>query len=321
MIILDKYLRQPTAADEMEWTYIMNQCRKPTLADRPWIQKLYEASGYRGAEYTFANLYLWSSYYGEVAEVEGYLCQRLVYRGVHQYLYPAGSGDIRPVLERIIADSRREGKPLVIRSLTHETMEQLESLYPGRFTFTPDRDAYDYLYEIDALADLKGKKLQAKRNHINRFVEAYPDWYTRVITVHNLHVCEKLAERWYESHHESAADRRALTKAFEHFEALEFEGIILYAEEGYPVGFSMGNRISADTFDVNFEKAFADVQGAYPLVNREFARYIREHHPDIRYLNREDDMGIEGLRKAKESYHPIFLEKFIATEKEEAAPC
>ena len=84
----------------------------------------------------------------------------------------------------------REGKPLVIRSLTHETMEQLESLYPGRFTFTPDRDAYDYLYEIDALADLKGKKLQAKRNHINRFVEAYPDWYTRVITVHNLHVCE-----------------------------------------------------------------------------------------------------------------------------------
>ena len=89
----------------------MNECRKPTLADRPWIQKLYEASGYRGAEYTFANLYLWSFYYGEVAEVEGYLCQRLTYRGVHQYLYPAGSGDIRPVLERIIADSRRRASP------------------------------------------------------------------------------------------------------------------------------------------------------------------------------------------------------------------
>ena len=294
----------------------MNECRKPTLADRPWIQKLYEASGYRGAEYTFANLYLWSFYYGEVAEVEGYLCQRLTYRGVHQYLYPAGSGDIRPVLERIIADSRREGKPLVIRSLTNETKAQLESLYPGRFEFTPDRDAYDYLYEIDTLADLPGRKLQSKRNHINRFVEAWPGWYTRPVTVHNLHVCEKLAEKWYESHHESAADRRALTKALEHFEALEFEGIILYAEEGRPVGFDLGNRISADTFDVNFEKAFAEIQGAYPLVNREFARYIREKHPGIRYLNREDDMGIEGLRKAKESYYPIFLEKYIATEKE-----
>jgi len=76
----------------------------------------------------------------------------------------------------------------------------------------------------------------------------------------------------------------------------------------------MGNRISRDTFDVNFEKAFADVQGAYPLVNREFARFIQTNHPEIRYLNREDDMGVEGLRKAKESYHPIFLEKYIARE-------
>ena len=150
----------------------MNQCRKPTLADRPWIQRIYESSGYRGAEYTFANLYLWSFYYGEVAEVEGYLCQRLNFRGVHQYLYPAGSGDIRPVLERIFADSRREGKPLVIRSLTRETMAQLESLYPGQFTYEPDRDSYDYLYEIGTLADLPGRKLQSKRNHINRFIEA-----------------------------------------------------------------------------------------------------------------------------------------------------
>ena len=246
--------------------------------------------------------------------MEGYLCQRLNYRGVHQYLYPAGCGDIRPVLERIIADSRREGKPLVFRSLTDETKAQLEALYPGRFCYVEDRDAFDYLYEIDTLAELPGRKLQSKRNHINRFVESWPNWYTKVITPHNLHVCEKLAEKWYESHHDSAADRRALTKALEHYEALEFEGLLLYAEEGRPVGFSMGNRISADTFDVNFEKAFADIQGAYPLVNREFARYVRDRHPEIRYLNREDDMGIEGLRKAKESYHPIFLVKYVATE-------
>ena len=184
MIILDKYLRQPTAADEMEWIYTMNQCRKPTLADRPWIQKLYEASGYRGRGVHLRQplslvVLLWRGGRGGGLSLPA----ASFYRGVHQYLYPAGSGDIRPVLERIIADSRREGKPLVIRSLTHETMEQLESPLPRAASpFTPDRDAYDYLYEIDALADLKGKKLQAKRNHINRFVEAYPDWYTRVIT-------------------------------------------------------------------------------------------------------------------------------------------
>lgn len=292
----------------------MLEFKKPVLADRPWIQRLYEASGYRGAEYTFANLYLWSSYYGEVAEYRGFLCQRLTYRGVHQYIYPAGAGDVKPVLEALWEDSRREGHPFVLRSLTKETMATLQALYPDRFDYAENRDAFDYLYEIDTLAELKGKKLQAKRNHINRFVEAYPDWHVKAVTADNLHVCQKLAEHWYESHHESAADRRAMEKAFDHFEKLGFEGVILYSDHDHAVGFSMGNRISADTFDVNFEKAFADIQGAYALVNREFARYIREKHPEIQYLNREDDMGIEGLRKAKESYHPIFLEKYIATE-------
>lgn len=288
--------------------------RKPTLADREWIQRIYECSGYRGAEYTFANLYLWSYFYGEVTEYMGHLCQRLTYKGMHQYIYPAGCGSVKPVIDRLWQDSREVGKPFVIRSLTRDTMERLELLYPGQFTYEENRNAFDYLYEIGTLCELAGKKYQAKRNHINRFVEANPNWHTEPVTVENLDICRALAEKWYENHPDSEADRRALEKAMAHFKELEFEGIILYGEDG-PVGFSMGNRISTDTFDVNFEKSFADIQGAYPLVNREFARYIREKHPEIQFLNREDDMGLENLRKAKESYHPILLEKFIAKEK------
>lgn len=288
--------------------------KKPELSDRAWIQELYQCSGFRGAEYTFANLYLWSFYYGEVAGFRGFLCQRLTYQGVRQYIYPAGCGDVKPVLDALWEDSRQAGQPFVIRSLTKETMVKLESLYPGRFAYEENRNAFDYLYEIDTLAELAGKKYQAKRNHINRFLEAHPDWYTEPVTEDNLEVCRELADRWCAAH-EDAGDRRALEKAFANYRALEFEGIVLYAAPGEAVGFSMGNRISRDTFDVNFEKAFAHVQGSYPLVNREFARYIRQTHPEIRYLNREDDMGIEGLRKAKESYHPIFLEKYIAREK------
>ena len=287
--------------------------KKPTIADRPWIQEIYECSGFRGAEYTFANLYLWSYFYGEVCEHNGFLCQRLNYKDIHQYIYPAGCGDPKPVLDLLWEDSHAKGWPFVVRSLTKETMFALETMYPGKFTYEDNRNAYDYLYEIETLAELKGKKYQAKRNHINRFLENWPNWHTEVITLDNLDVCRELAEKWCESH-EDAGDKRALDKAFAHFTELCFEGIILYAEDGYPVAFSMGNRISRDTFDVNFEKAFADVQGSYPLINREFARYIHEQHPEIRYLNREDDMGVEGLRKAKESYHPIFLEKYIARE-------
>lgn len=287
--------------------------KKPELTDRPWIQTLYQCSGFRGAEYTFANLYLWSFFYGEVAQYRDFLCQRLTYKGIHQYIYPAGCGDVKPVLDALWEDSRQAGRPFVVRSLTKETMARLQNLYPGKFTYEENRNAFDYLYEIDTLAELAGKKYQAKRNHINRFVEANPDWYTEAVTEENLDVCRSLADRWCQTH-EDAGDRRALEKAFAHYEELEFEGLILYAAPAQAVAFSMGNRISEDTFDVNFEKAFAEIQGAYPLINREFARKIRAEYPDIRYLNREDDMGLENLRKAKESYHPIFLEKYIATE-------
>jgi hypothetical protein len=77
--------------------------------------------------------------------------------------------------------------------------------------------------------------------------------------------------------------------------------------DGQVMAFTMGNLIQPDTYDVNFEKAFAHIQGAYPMINREFARYIREKYPEVVYLNREDDMGLPGLRKAKESYHPDIL--------------
>lgn len=292
----------------------MLQFKKPELTDRTWIQELHQCSGFRGAEYTFANLYLWSSYYGEVCAYHGFLCQRLNYKNVHQYLYPAGCGDVKPVLDRLWQDSRDCGEPFVIRSLTEETVQTLQTLYPGRFILEENRDAFDYLYEIDTLAELAGKKYQAKRNHINRFTENHPDWFTQVITPENLDVCRSVMDRWMEGH-VGSDDKRAMDKAFDHYEALGFEGILLYAAPGEPVAFSMGNRISTDTFDVNFEKAFADVQGAYPMINREFARFIRANHPEIRYLNREDDMGVEGLRKAKESYHPILLKKYVARER------
>jgi len=248
-----------------------------------------------------------------VTQYRNHLCQRLTFKGMHQYIYPAGCGDKKPIIERLWQDSHEAGKPFVLRSLTRDTMAQLQQMFPDRFTYEETRNAFDYLYEIDTLCELAGKKYQAKRNHINRFVEANPNWHTQVVTAENRHICLELADAWYKTHPDSDADSRALEKAFAHFDELGFEGIILFGEDG-PVGFSVGNRISRDTFDVNFEKSFADIQGAYPLVNREFARHIRAAHPQIRYLNREDDMGLENLRKAKESYHPILLEKFIAKE-------
>ena len=107
-------------------------------------------------------------------------------------------------------------------------------------------------------------------------------------------------------------ERQALSRAFAHYGKLGLFGLLLRAED-HVVAFTMGSRINAETVDVHFEKAYGEIQGAYPLINREFARWIRENFPEVQWLNREDDMGLEGLRRSKNSYYPDrMVEKFLA---------
>ena len=108
-------------------------------------------------------------------------------------------------------------------------------------------------------------------------------------------------------------ERLALELAFRNFDTLGLEGGLLRVN-GEVVAFTIGEKQNADTYTVHFEKAFPEVQGAYPMINREFVRYITKLHPEMLYINREDDMGMENLRKAKRSYYPdLMVEKYMAT--------
>ena len=175
-------------------------------------------------------------------------------------------------------------------------------------------------------ASVAGKKLQAKRNHINRFVERYPDWRVEEITFDNLAECAQLDLEWnrrYRSLHESSAEteaqarldeRHAMSRAFACFQELGLFGLLLRAE-GEVLAFTIGSLINPETVDVHFEKAYGEIQGAYPLINREFARWIQLHRPGVVWLNREDDMGLEGLRRSKESYYPDqMVEKYLVVQ-------
>ena len=194
-------------------------------------------------------------------------------------------------------------------------------LFPGCFDCTEDRDYADYLYSADKLISLAGKKLHGKRNHINRFTAEH-DWSFRDLTPELFPDCLALLARWAEDADNAAGtvdgEHAAIARAFEYYDALGLLGGALFAE-GELVGFTVGEKISADTFDVHFEKARADLNGAYPTVNREFVKLVRERYPEIAYINREDDMGLENLRKSKESYDPdILLRKFTVRWRETA---
>ncbi len=271
----------------------------------------------RGCEYSFANLCLWGRQ--EVAFLQGCVAFFSHFYGRSVYPYPIGSGDRRAVLEAIFQDARERGIPCRITNMRDSDREELESWFPGKFHIRSSRDGYDYVYATDDLADLKGRKFQKKRNHVNRFRAEHPDFQIVPINPCNMPLAQQMLNDWYlqrmdiDPEGDYLLENIALARACQNFTALGMEGILLM-EGDQVLALTMGSRMGPDTFDIHFEKAREDIDGAYAAVNCEFARYLRLKYPEVAFLDREDDMGLEGLRKAKLSYNPHHLiEKHTAT--------
>ena len=293
----------------------MIQFHAPKIEDFAWVQAILDAEPHPGADYTFHNMLFWKNYYGKLGVADGKLTQANAFNGLFFCLYPAGAGDKSGAVRALKTCAESRGLKLALRGLTDETLPEFTEAFGDEAVVRPFYDAFDYVYAIEDLCNLPGKHLQSKRNHCNRFISEHPDWHTEVISAENIALCAALCEKWY-AHH--AADRAidnekyALELAMDNYDALKMDGLLLFAEDE-AVAFSMGNKMAGVYYDVNFEKAFADVTGAYAMINREFSRMIAAKYPDVRFLNREDDMGVEGLRKAKSSYRPtVHLRKYIA---------
>ena len=270
----------------------------------------------RGCEYSFANLYLWGRQ--QIAFLHGCVAFFAHYSGCSVYPYPIGTGDRRAVLELILEDAEQRGIPCRICCLSPADREELEQWFPGRFLFRTSRDSFDYVYDVNDLADLRGRKFQRKRNHVNRFRAIHPDFSVEPITGENLELAQALTQQWFKDRLERdpegnyLLEQVALDRTFSRYKDLGMEGLLLNCG-GKVVAMTMGSRLSQDTMDIHFEKALEDVDGAYAAINCEFARHLRLVHPEILFLDREDDLGLEGLRKAKLSYNPHhMLEKYWA---------
>ena len=284
--------------------------QKLDIAAREKYDAFLMHNGERGCEYSFVNLYLWGRQ--RAAFVDGFLTLFSQFQRKSVYPFPIGQGDLKKVLDAIIHDARKRGLVCRFTSLTAADCATLEELYPGKFFFHPDRDACDYIYDINNLADLPGRKYQRKRNHVNRFRAAHPNCRAVLIDAALLPAVQEMVDKWFQdrmapdAQDEYHTELVALRRAFDNWEALGLEGMAL-VEDGRVLAMTIGSMLGEKTFDVHFEKALDEVDGAYAAINQSFASYIRENYPTVKYLNREDDLGIEGLRKAKLSYYPDHL--------------
>lgn len=290
----------------------------PTVQDKEWIMDLSARSNLRSADFSYGSLFCWSdAIRPSVARMDDRLIIRYVLNDdVCCYAYPLGSGDIRPALQAIRKDAEQLNVPLKIRGITQDVLSEADSFYETKPELCMDKRHSDYVYPIEGLATLSGKKYHSKKNHVNRFM-ANNVWAFEPITEENLNECNEMSSSWFIQASEErdmgfTGEIKALYKTFTNYFELGFDGGLIRVE-GKVVAFTIGERISHDTFVTHFEKADPHTNGGYSIINQQFAQYLSRKYPSLLYINREEDMGLENLRKAKQSYKPVFMvDKYTA---------
>ncbi|MBQ2972431.1 MAG: DUF2156 domain-containing protein [Ruminococcus sp.] len=272
----------------------------PTLDDKEWIEKLTENCGQIGCDISFATTYLWRNRYNiKVCNHNGVLYKAYFSRnGDVGYTFPLGDKPPKEMLEVLLNDAEERGVKPLIGMLNKTNAEILRHLYPDEFEFSEERDSADYIYSRENLAFLSGKKFHAKRNHISKFKRNNEDYFVKEIDSSTIEDAYFVAHKWHMQNDSDKSELFAIREALDNFSALSLFGLVLYVKNR-PVAMTIGSKINSSVCDVHFEKA-VDVDGAYAVINNEFAKL----HDEFLQFNREEDLGLEGLRKSKLSYNP-----------------
>lgn len=293
----------------------MLKFKKTEIENIEIFKKYIGFSGELSCESAFVNLLVWQSAYNNMwAEEDGQLIIKSGKGENSSYRLPFGNDFIKGI--NLIREYSGEEYP-DFWVQEGKRLDNFKAHFGDKYIFEESRDAFDYIYLRSDLADLSGKKYHGKRNHISAFSKKH-DWFYKPITPNNIEEVKLCAEKWYAENKGREdkylrTEKRGVETILNNMELLGVKGGAIYADGGV-VAFTLGSQISGEIFDIHIEKALSDYAEGYTVINREFARTLENY----KYINREDDMGLEGLRKAKLSYKPAVLLKKYSCRKREA---
>lgn len=323
--------------------------REVLIADKPVIDTYLAEAAIPICDYTFANIYCWQHQYNTVwAEVGGALVVRFdIGHGERGYMV-LGCSDFARLLPQLMENARTAGLPFRMIAMCRRCAESFaawadanyglradgtavicgteqqksECVRRGNecFAICDNRDYQDYIYSLEELCDLTGRKYQPKRNHVNRFESLY-DYTFEELRQQDIEECLRLEGAWQqrkeaaevsdtehrtEHEYEMSEEQRAIRRAFDAYGELGLYGGVLRVE-GRMVAFTYGSQITPEVFCTHIEKADASYEGVFPMINRCFARALAAK--GYAMVNREEDMGLSGLRRSKLSYHPAAMQE------------
>ncbi len=289
--------------------------RNIEITDKSIFDKFVKGTSNPRSLYNFTTCYIWGQDGKVKIAVEDDVLYILWYFKEKSFiLYPITlGGNIKNAINKATSYLKDLGATPKLISLDPNNVLELKALYGNDFHYDYDRDNSDYLYEAERLINLSGKKLHSKKNHYNAFCKNYDFTYRR-IEENDISACKTLFDLWYKDKDDNtkllAESKKATYKLLDDLFKLDVIGGLIEVD-GKVIACSVGERITKNTALIHVEFANTEYRGAYAAINREF---VKNEWSDCKYINREEDMGDEGLRKAKESYQPLcLLDEYRAT--------
>lgn len=277
------------------------------------VFETYTKNKYENSEASFANMFIWSDFYNtKYCVSEGYL--NVIFtnaKGELKSYMPYGNGDLKKCIDKLRNYFEKNSQKFVIVSANSAMADFIQKTYDN-VSVTENIDFNDYVYSVESLINLSGKKLHSKKNHLNKFKASY-DYVYREINERDFEECRELASRLMLKKRDAnsmsyLSEKKSIEKVFDNFDYLGLSGGVIEID-GKICAFSVGEELTDNTALIHIEKADTSYDGIYAAINNEF---VKNRWRDFCYVNREEDMGIEGLRKAKMSYKPSHMvQKYI----------
>lgn len=293
----------------------MDNFKKLEIADFSKIDPILKKYNVENCDHCFFTMLIWSfRHHIEYAIYRDTLFMRTMGDNSYWYLSPVGQLPFEEAVGIIMDDAKKNGYRIKIYAMDEEQKAAMEQHYGSTFEIIADRDTFDYIYRTEDLSSLPGKNYQKKRNHCSRFERENPEYTFNVITAENVEKAKNFEKEWCYRNGCSQSEgldseREGIIEILDNIEKTDVFGAFLETKDGV-VAFTLASPINDNMVDIIVEKAYHEVTGAYAVINRDFARNCLQKYE---YINREDDMGQENLRKAKLANYPCEIRtKYMA---------
>jgi len=280
---------------------------KINFSDMETLRKHTRLAHTRNCEYAMVNIFFWNDTDKLMfAVIDDVLVYRLIDAGTAYYSIVEFIEEPAELVMKLEQDAVDNGCRMVLTNMSENMVLRLEREMVGQLRYWYDREYSDYIYEVDDLIRLSGSKYHGKKNDLNKFLNTYAFSYEE-ITEDNIEECRRMKEEWAVRKGGDIEEYREeldiIDNVLDNYDKFNLIGGLIRID-GKVSAFTIGEAISEDTFVTHFEKADEDIPGLYQAINQQFAA---NSISGFKYVNREDDIGLPGIRQAKLSYRPVMM--------------